>query len=319
MRLPPPNPIVPRRRRLTVPERVRFDGGVEQPLDEAAARDALRRLAKQGVESVAISLLFSFVNPAHERRLAELAAEELPGVPLSISHEVMPKAPEYERTSTTVVNAYIGPRVSGYLDRLSERLSAAGYPARAAGHAVERRRDDARLPARGAGAHPGLGAGRRRDRRRARRPRQGRARPPVRRHGRHELRRVGRARRRRARAARLELAPPLRDRAADGERRDPGRGRRLALPGAERRAPGGARERRCRSGSDLLRARRHPADGHGREPRARPALEESAFAGAASSSHGAVSTTPSRSTSPSPSGAASRRRPSTAGASSTPT
>ena len=127
VRLPPPRPIVPRRRRVGVPERIRFDGTVHTPLDEAAARLALRRLAKLGVESLAISTLFSFVNPAHERRLAELAREELPGVPLSLSHEVMPKAPEYERTSTTVVNAYVGPRVTGYLDRLTERLGAAGY------------------------------------------------------------------------------------------------------------------------------------------------------------------------------------------------
>jgi N-methylhydantoinase A len=127
VRLPPPRPIVPRRRRLGVPERIRFDGSVHTPLDEAAARQALKRLAKLGVESLAISTLFSFVNPAHERRLAALAAEELPGVPLSLSHEVMPKAPEFERTSTTVVNAYVGPRVTGYLDRLTERLRAAGY------------------------------------------------------------------------------------------------------------------------------------------------------------------------------------------------
>jgi N-methylhydantoinase A len=130
VRLPPPRPIVPRRRRLGVPERIRFDGSVHTPLDEAAARAALRRLARLGVESLAVSTLFSFVNPAHERRLAELAREELPGVPLSLSHEVMPKAPEFERTSTTVVNAYVGPRVTGYLDRLSERLRAAGYAKR---------------------------------------------------------------------------------------------------------------------------------------------------------------------------------------------
>jgi N-methylhydantoinase A len=127
VRLPPPRAIVPRRRRLGVPERIRFDGSVHTPLDEAAARRALQRLAKLGVESLAISTLFSFVNPAHERRLAELAREELPGIPLSLSHEVMPKAPEFERTSTTVVNAYVGPRVTGYLDRLTERLRAAGY------------------------------------------------------------------------------------------------------------------------------------------------------------------------------------------------
>ena len=127
VRLPAPRPLVPRRRRLTVPERIRFDGSVHTPLDEHAARRALRELRAQGVESLAIATLFSFVNPVHELRLAELAREELPGVPLSLSHEVMPKSPEYERTSTTVVNAYIGPRVSAYLDRLAERLREAGF------------------------------------------------------------------------------------------------------------------------------------------------------------------------------------------------
>ncbi|MCX5737493.1 MAG: hydantoinase/oxoprolinase family protein, partial [Proteobacteria bacterium] len=127
VRLPAPPAIVPRRRRLGVPERLRFDGSVALPLDEAAARVAIERLARERVESVAIALLFSFVNPVHERRLAELVAEIMPGVPISLSHEVMPKAPEFERTSTTVVNAYIGPRLTGYLDRLSERLRTAGF------------------------------------------------------------------------------------------------------------------------------------------------------------------------------------------------
>lgn len=127
VRLPPPPAIVPRRRRLGVPERVLHDGSVHQPLDEEAARRAIARLARQGVESVAISLIFSFVNPAHERRLAELVREALPDVPISLSHEVLPKAPEFERTSTTVVNAYVGPRVTSYLDRLTARLHEAGY------------------------------------------------------------------------------------------------------------------------------------------------------------------------------------------------
>ncbi len=127
VRLPPPPPIVPRRRRLGIPERVLADGSVRTPLDEEAARRAIRRLARQGVESLAISTLFSFVNPVHEERLAELVAEELPGAPVSLSHRVMPKAPEFERTSTTVVNAYVGPGVSCYLDRLTERLQEAGY------------------------------------------------------------------------------------------------------------------------------------------------------------------------------------------------
>lgn len=126
VRLAAPVPLVPRRRRLGVPERIRFDGTIAKPLDEDAARRAIERLARQDVESIAIALLFSFVNPAHELRLAELVREVLPGVPISLSHEVMPKAPEFERTSTTVVNAYVGPRLAGYLDRLSDRLREAG-------------------------------------------------------------------------------------------------------------------------------------------------------------------------------------------------
>ncbi|MEE3326794.1 MAG: hydantoinase/oxoprolinase N-terminal domain-containing protein, partial [Myxococcota bacterium] len=127
VRLEPPPPIAPRRRRLTVPERILADGSVHIPLDEAAARSAIRRLARQGVESVAISLLFSFTNPEHEKQLAAWVREEMPDADLSLSHEVLPRSPEFERTSTTVVNAYLGPRVTGYLDRLVERLSKAGF------------------------------------------------------------------------------------------------------------------------------------------------------------------------------------------------
>jgi N-methylhydantoinase A len=127
VRLAPPPQIVPRRRRLTVAERVLHDGSVHKALDEATVRLACQKLAKQGVESVAISLLFSFVNNAHELRVAEIVAEELPGVPISLSHRVLSRGPEYDRTSTTVVNAYVAPRVTDYLDRLVTRLHAAGY------------------------------------------------------------------------------------------------------------------------------------------------------------------------------------------------
>lgn len=127
VRLEPPTPIVPRRRRLGVPERITFDGMVQKPLDEEAARKAIARLKKQGVESVAIATLFSFVNPAHEKRLAALVSEMMPEAHLSVSHEVLPKSPEFERVSTTAVNAYIAPRVTGYLDRLTERLRENGY------------------------------------------------------------------------------------------------------------------------------------------------------------------------------------------------
>lgn len=127
VRLEPPVQITPRRRRLTVPERILHDGSVYTELDEDAVRGCCEKLRKQNVESVAISLLFSFVNPAHETRVAEIVAEELPGVQISPSSKVLPRAPEYDRTSTTVVNAYVAPRVTAYLERLVSRLKEAGY------------------------------------------------------------------------------------------------------------------------------------------------------------------------------------------------
>lgn len=127
VRLPPPPQITPRRRRLTVPERILHDGSVYQPLDEDAVRECCRRLRQQKVESVAICLLFSFVNPAHEMRVAQIVAEEMPGVNISCSHQVLPRSPEYDRTSTTVVNAYVAPRVTSYLEKLVDRLADAGY------------------------------------------------------------------------------------------------------------------------------------------------------------------------------------------------
>src|SRR5881296_1709982 len=125
--LPPPPPICPRRRRYGVPERLDFEGRVVVPLDEEAVRRALRRMKLQGVDSLAVVFLFSFVDPAHERRVREIAAEELPGIMLSLSHQVMPAAPEFERTSTTLVNAYVGPRIGRYLARLDARLRKAGF------------------------------------------------------------------------------------------------------------------------------------------------------------------------------------------------
>jgi N-methylhydantoinase A len=127
VRLSPPKQITPRRRRLTVPERILRDGSVYKELDEAAVRECCRKLKKQGVESVAISLLFSFVNPDHEKRVAAIVAAEMPGVVISKSHVVLPRAPEYDRTSTTVVNAYVAPRVYSYLEKLVSRLQESGY------------------------------------------------------------------------------------------------------------------------------------------------------------------------------------------------
>ena len=127
VRLEPPKPIAPRRRRLTVPERVLHDGSIHQPLDEDKLREQCRKLRKQNVEAVAISFLFSFVNPVHEKRAKEIVKQELQNAHVSVSHEVLPRAPEYDRTSTTVVNAYVGPRVTSYLEKLVQRLWEGGY------------------------------------------------------------------------------------------------------------------------------------------------------------------------------------------------
>ena len=127
VRLEAPQQITPRRRRLTVPERVLHDGSVHKELDEAALREACRKLRLQNVEAVAISFLFSFVNPEHERRAKEIVRQEIQNAYVSASHEVLPRAPEYDRTSTTVVNAYVGPRVTGYLEKLVQRLGEGGY------------------------------------------------------------------------------------------------------------------------------------------------------------------------------------------------
>jgi len=125
-----PEPLVPRERRLEVDERVRADGSVLVPLDMTQARAAVREMARLGVESVAVCLLNSFENPAHERALKRLLAEEFPQASVSISYEVLPQIREYERTSTTVTNAYVKPLTETYLRQLRERLGSLGFRGR---------------------------------------------------------------------------------------------------------------------------------------------------------------------------------------------
>src|ERR687896_281025 len=115
-------PVVRRRYRLTVPERVTRDGTVLVPLDEERARERVRELKEAGVEAVAVCFLFSFLNPQHEARVAEIVREEFPEAFLSVSSEVLPQYREYERFSTVCLNAYIGPKVSRYVRRLEEQL-----------------------------------------------------------------------------------------------------------------------------------------------------------------------------------------------------
>ena len=121
---------MPRGRCLEVPERLTARGEVIVPLDEGAVRAAARRLGADGVESVAVVFLFSYRNPAHERRAAEIVAEELPGVSVSASHRITQEWREYERTSTTVVNAYIQPIMERYLGAFDRALAGRGFRGR---------------------------------------------------------------------------------------------------------------------------------------------------------------------------------------------
>jgi N-methylhydantoinase A len=122
-----PAPLVPRGRILEVPERLSARGELLVPLDEAAVRAAARQLRNDGVQSVAVVFLFSYRNPAHEQRAAEILAEELPGVTLSVSHRLTQEWREYERTSTTVVNAYVQPIVDRYLGEFGAGLAGRGF------------------------------------------------------------------------------------------------------------------------------------------------------------------------------------------------
>jgi N-methylhydantoinase A len=126
---PQPAPVIPRERCHEVPERIGPDGAEVLALSEDDVRAAARALGEQHVEAVAVTLLFSFVNPAHEERIAEILAEELPGVPVALSSRVAPEFREYLRASTTALNAALLPVAGRYVRRLSERLAEGGVRA----------------------------------------------------------------------------------------------------------------------------------------------------------------------------------------------
>lgn len=124
-----PPPLVERALRLEVDERLDHTGAVIRPLDEAGAAAAIDALVAQGAQSVAVCLLHSYANPAHEARLGELLRQRAPHVHASLSHEVLPRIQEYERTSTTVIDAYVGPVVGRYLEEMEAGLAALGLAA----------------------------------------------------------------------------------------------------------------------------------------------------------------------------------------------
>ncbi len=127
LRMTPPAPLVPRHLRLPVRERMRPDGSVETALDPASLHDAIEQLATQNVQAVAICFLHSWRNPAHEQQAAAAVRARLQQAYVTTSSDVLPQIKEFERFSTTVANAAVGPVIETYLKNLQTRLSQAGY------------------------------------------------------------------------------------------------------------------------------------------------------------------------------------------------
>ena len=116
-------PMAPLACTIEADERVSAKGDVVRALDEKALRASLKKLKSQKIEALTVSLINSFANPAHERRVREIALEEMPGTPVSISSDVVPEMQEYERTVTTVANSYVRPRVDRYVRNLKTKLA----------------------------------------------------------------------------------------------------------------------------------------------------------------------------------------------------
>lgn len=122
-----PIPVVRRKYTWEVPERMLFDGSVHKELDEAAVRDVARAMLAEGIETVGICFLHSYANPAHEQRTAEILQEVAPSIAVTLSSEISPVLREYERGSTTILNAYVVPPVRKYVERLVDGLRERGY------------------------------------------------------------------------------------------------------------------------------------------------------------------------------------------------
>ena len=126
---PKPEPLAALENTIEVPERIASDGSVVTALDEDETRRRLRRLKGNGIQALAISLINAFANGDHEKRIAEIAEEELPGIPISRSSIVLPEMREYERALTTVANSYVQPQVARYVRNLSSQLTEQGVSA----------------------------------------------------------------------------------------------------------------------------------------------------------------------------------------------
>ena len=267
-----PAVLVPRRWRFEITERIDAQGEVVTPLAEDELPGLIEAIREAGLQTVAVSFLFSFLNDAHERRVGEALRAALPDVGVYLSSEVLPEIREFERASTTAVCAVVGPVLASYLDRLQAAISAARSAEAACDGLVGRR-----VRHRGRAAHAGDGGGIRSrgrcDRRVARRQAVGATQSDFVRHGRHDgegqrdrqWRGVGHRRirggwlrpRQSLDARHRPSDPRAGDRSCGSERR-----RRFDRVGRSRwRAEGGAAQRRRRTGSGVLRRRRHAADG----------------------------------------------------------
>ena len=120
-------PLVPRRATREVDERVLASGDVHEPLRRTSVEEACRALKEEGVEAVAVCFLHSYLDPSHEQQAGEIVRKALPGTYLSLSHDILREYREFERMSTTVVNAYIGPKVGGYVKSLKSNLGEIGF------------------------------------------------------------------------------------------------------------------------------------------------------------------------------------------------
>ncbi|WP_199902646.1 hydantoinase/oxoprolinase N-terminal domain-containing protein [Azospirillum sp. B4] len=123
---PKPTPLATLEDTVEIEGRMDAQGHEVRPIDEAGIRAALETLKAQGVQALTVSLMNAYLNGAHERRVAELAAEIMPDIPISLSHVVLPEMQEYERTLTTVANASVRPVVGGYVRNLRAKLRGAG-------------------------------------------------------------------------------------------------------------------------------------------------------------------------------------------------
>jgi N-methylhydantoinase A len=124
-----PERLVPRRDVMEVRERLRWDGSVHTPLDESSLAPVIEAVRRDGIEAVAVCLVFAYQNPVHELRVREILERECPGLSVALSHEIAREWREYERASSAVMNAYIAPRVERYLSSLERELAARGVRA----------------------------------------------------------------------------------------------------------------------------------------------------------------------------------------------